>query len=93
VPKESFLTCSDERSPFNNILREESISKKEYQLISKEQWAFIEANYAEKQGGKIAAHALHPIRRYYEKLGMGIRTSPDVQYHRVSYLPHLIYIV
>ena len=55
-------------------------------MISKDQWAILEQHYTEK------AKAVHPVRRYYEKLGMGIRTFPDLHYHKVRfYLPYSSY--
>lgn len=53
--------------------------------MSKEQWAFLESNFAEKasQGKAAGYHHIYPIRRFYEKLGMGIRTFPDIHYHKV----------
>lgn len=92
VPRDSFLTCGDDRNPYNNIIKEEYISNKGYQIVSKEQWAYLESNYAEKLtispgSNKPVMQAVYPIRRFYEKLGMGIRTFPDVHYHKVIYSP------
>lgn len=85
------MTCSDERSPYNNILSDDAIQRKQYQVISKEQWAFLESNYAEKTKHGDGSHHVthtHPIRRFYEKLNVGIRTFPDVHYHKVTIQPN-----
>jgi hypothetical protein len=58
-------------------LKEELQAGKDYQLISRDQWQIIETGYTKKG-------QFYPIRRYYEKTGMGIRTFPDVFYHKVG---------
>jgi hypothetical protein len=76
VPKSTMLCCQDGKSPYNNILRDEMQSGKDFQLVSKDQWNHIVQNYTSPK------LPVHHIRRFYEKLGMGIRTFPDVTYHK-----------
>ena len=71
VPRESYLCCGDEKNPYNNILLEDLQLGKDYQIISREQWAIIESTYTTKT-------LINPIRRFYEKTSVGIRTSPDI---------------
>jgi hypothetical protein len=36
VPRSDFLTCADASNAYNNILQEELVQGKDYQLISRE---------------------------------------------------------
>ena len=72
------LCCSDERNPFNNVLKEDMVVGKDFQLVSKEQWTLLDANYTSKGGAKYFT-----VKRYYEKIGHGIRTSPDLMFSKV----------
>lgn len=62
-------------------LRDDLIAGKDYQVISKDQWRIIEENYTRPD-----QISVHPVRRLYEKMGLGIRTFPDIIYHRFEVL-------
>ena len=74
MPRDSILCCADDDNPYNNIVKE----NEDYVIISKEQWALLEENYVIADKVQV-----YPIKRYFEKLGMGIRTFLDLQYTKV----------
>jgi hypothetical protein len=77
MPLDSHLTCGDITSSYNYILKDQLVAGKDYQIISKEQWHILSQHYT-----KADLYPVYPIRRFYERMGMGIRTFPDVTYHR-----------
>ncbi|CDW79869.1 ubiquitin carboxyl-terminal hydrolase family [Stylonychia lemnae] len=77
VPKETIICCSEFDNPFNNVLKDDLLLGEDYLLISKDQWNFLEQNYTDTGKAKTFT-----IRRFYEKLGIGIRTIYVVYYSK-----------
>lgn len=83
------MLCGDNDLPYNNVLKEDMQMGKDYQLISKEQWLLLEQNYAVPNQVPV-----YTIKRFHEKLGMGIRTFPDLHYQKVRKVPsNLKYLI
>lgn len=78
IPKDNILCCGDPENQYNNILKVEMQLGKDYQLISKDQWTLLEQSYTMPNTAPI-----YTMKRSYEKLGVGIRTFPDIHYHKV----------
>ena len=51
---------------------------KDFEVVSKDQWQIFESQFS------VPGVPVCPIRRINEKLGVGIKTFPDLYYQKVN---------